>query len=260
MVNATGQSISVSAGYQIKQLVVQFVVCHSVQFNCKMKLLALASVFVLAVATVSGEPPVRYHQFRRGSSFGRLQQAPPSFARQVADPPQGYDYPKPSGGYAYPPPEQPFPLPEEPAATTTVAPTTTELPTTTALPVDDYEDNATEDPETETVEAEAVAGQLRAARLRQARRRNGLAARLQQLEGDDDNQQQPQQPIYLVNIPESTLQRLLLLNDASAAYPAQLKLAPVPAAPVAAPLQVAPAPLQTPQVYITDYGLVYAKK
>ncbi|KAL9704358.1 hypothetical protein quinque_007876 [Culex quinquefasciatus] len=188
-----------------------------------MKLLALASVFVLAVAT-------------------------------------GYDYPKPSGGYAYPPPEQPFPLPEEPAATTTVAPTTTELPTTTALPVDDYEDNATEDPETETVEAEAVAGQLRAARLRQARRRNGLAARLQQLEGDDDNQQQPQQPIYLVNIPESTLQRLLLLNEASAAYPAQLKLAPVPAAPVAAPLQVAPAPLQTPQVYITDYGLVYAKK
>lgn len=244
----------------------------------------VVALALAAVVAVSGEPPVRYRQpFSRG--FGRLQQAP-VFARQTA----GYDYPKPSG-YHYPEPEQPFPLPEEPTFTTTVAPTTTvvpttELPTTTAA-VDDYDDNATEDPEAETVEANAVAARLRAARqrsgqrsgqLRQAPRNNRLSARLEALDSQQQDQDQ-QRPIYLVNIPESTLQRLVLLNQAQAApvaaapfaaavpvapsAPAQLQYAPLPAA---APLQATAPAAAFPwaghhqQVYITDAGLVYAGK
>lgn len=219
-----------------------------------------------AVVAVSGEPPVRYRQpFGRGS-FGRLQQDP-SYARQTA----GYEYPKPSG-YSYPQPEQPFPLPEEePPAYTTVAPTTTAVPTTefptTTAAVDDYDDNATEDPETETVEAEAraVAARLRAARLRQAPR-NSNRQRLGRLEALDNQQpnQEQQRPIYLVNIPESTLQRLVLLNQAQvAAAPlaaaAPIQYAPLQAAPAAFPFAAAAAAPQ--QVFITDAsGLVYAKK
>lgn len=224
------------------------------------------------VVSVSGEPPVRYRQpFSRG--FGRLQQDP-AFARQTA----GYEYPKPAG-YSYPQPEQPFPLPEEelPAYTTTVAPTTTavpttELPTTTAA-VDDYDDSVTEDPETETVEAEAVAARLRSARLRQAPR-NSNRQRLGRLEALDNQQQnqEQQRPIYLVNIPESTLQRLVLLNQAQVAAPvaaaAPLAAAPFQFAPLtaAAPLQAAnpaafPFAAAPQQVFITDAsGLVYAKK
>lgn len=235
----------------------------------------VVALALAAVVAVSGEPPVRYRQpFSRG--FGRLQQAP-VFARQTA----GYDYPKPSG-YHYPEPEQPFPLPEEqqPSFTTTYAPTTTvvpttELPTTTAA-VDDYDDNATEDPEAETVEATAVAARLRAGRLRQAARRNNnrRPARLEALDSQQQQNQDQQRPIYLVNIPESTLQRLVLLNQAQAAPVAAAPLAAaVPAA--AAQLQYAPLPAAAPlqasvpaafpfaghqQVYITDAGLVYAGK
>ncbi|XP_050070981.1 uncharacterized protein LOC126558934 [Anopheles maculipalpis] len=232
-------------------------------------------LFVL-VAVVAAEPPLRFRPRaafgvqRPNTRFARLEEAPP--AQQE---PAGYNYPKPmSSGYHYPKPDQAFPLPGEempPAFTTEAAPgaeTTTpaqeEQPTTTE-PSDAMTTTAAyEDYEDSTAALEPTADANTSAKLRRrqqlsARRPapltviNRQAQRLENLPAVYVNEQQEQQqlarPVYLLNLPESTLQQLVLLNNAQLAG---LQLAAQPTAG----LQLA----SQPTVYLSELDYIYKKK
>uniref|UniRef100_A0A182VZ07 DUF4794 domain-containing protein n=1 Tax=Anopheles minimus TaxID=112268 RepID=A0A182VZ07_9DIPT len=225
-----------------------------------------AVVLFALVAVVTAEPPLRFRPRagfgvqRPNSRFARLEEAPP--AQQE---PAGYNYPKPmSSGYHYPKPDQAFPLPGEgmppgftteatpSGETTTVAqeeqPTTTESSEamTTTATIDDYEDS--------TASLEPVADSDTNAKLRRRQqlspRRpapltlfNRQSQRLEELPAvfvEEQQEQQLTRPVYLINLPESTLQQLVLLNNAQLAG---LQLAPQPTA-----------------VYLSELDYIYKKK
>uniref|UniRef100_A0A182M5A6 DUF4794 domain-containing protein n=1 Tax=Anopheles culicifacies TaxID=139723 RepID=A0A182M5A6_9DIPT len=225
-----------------------------------------AVVLFALVAVVAAEPPLRFRPRagfgvqRSNSRFARLEEAPP--AQQE---PAGYNYPKPmSSGYHYPKPDQAFPLPGEemppaftteatPSAETTTVPqeeqpTTTESsePMTTTAAVDDYEDStAPLEPEAES----DTNAKLRRRQQLSARRPvpltlfNRPSQRLENLPAvyvDEQQEQQLARPVYLINLPESTLQQLVLLNNAQLAG---LQLAPQPTA-----------------VYLSELDYIYKKK
>uniref|UniRef100_A0A182NCE6 DUF4794 domain-containing protein n=1 Tax=Anopheles dirus TaxID=7168 RepID=A0A182NCE6_9DIPT len=223
------------------------------------------AVLVALVALVVAEPPVRFRprvtfgvqqqqQQRPNTRFARLEEAPP--AQQQ---PAGYHYPKPtSAGYHYNKPDQAFPLPGEeipPAVTTTeqsVPETTTtaqaeqpsttesaETMTTTAV-YEDYEDT------TAALEPTGDSDTSAKLRRRPAAPSSALINRLQRQRLEeptvtiDEQQQQLVRPVYLINLPESTLQQLVLLNNAQLAG---LQLAPQPTA-----------------VYLSELDYIYNKK
>ncbi|XP_003435993.2 uncharacterized protein LOC11175967 [Anopheles gambiae] len=231
-------------------------------------------VLFALVAVVAAEPPLRFRPRaasfavqRPNVRFARLEDAPPA-----AEQPAGYHYPKPmSAGYHYPKPDQAFPLPGEempPAFTTEQAPaaetttpvqeeqsTTTESSDTmtTTAAYEDYED-ATGAPEP-TADDTNVSAKLRRRQQLNARRPapltlvNRPSQRLEELPAAvyvaDQEQQQQQQvvqqrPVYLISLPESTLQQLVLLNNAQLAG-----------------LQVAPQPTA---VYLSELDYIYKKK
>ncbi|XP_035897254.1 uncharacterized protein LOC118505500 [Anopheles stephensi] len=222
-------------------------------------------VLCALVALVAAEPPLRFRPRaafgvqRPNTRFARLEEAPPA-----PQEPAGYNYPKPmSSGYHYPKPDQAFPLPGEemppsfttepaPAAETTTQaqeeqPTTTESSdaVTTTAAYEDYEDS--------TAALEPAADSDTSAKLRRrqqlsARRPapltliNRQSQRLEDLPAVYVNEQQEQQlvrPVYLINLPESTLQQLVLLNNAQLAG-----------------LQLAP----QPTVYLSELDYIYKKK
>uniref|UniRef100_A0A182PKK1 DUF4794 domain-containing protein n=1 Tax=Anopheles epiroticus TaxID=199890 RepID=A0A182PKK1_9DIPT len=230
-----------------------------------------ALLFAL-VAMVVAEPPLRFRsraafgvQQRPNARFARLEEASPA----PEQPAGGYHYPKPmSSDYHYPKPDQAFPLPGEempPAFTTEQAPsaeTTTqeqEQPTstessdamtTTVAYEEDYEDS--------TAALEPVAEPGTSAKLRRRQQLNAairpaplaplLARQRQRLEelpavyvSEQEQTQLLQRPVYLINLPESALQQLVLLNSAQLAG---LQVAPQPATPV----------------YLSELDYIYKKK
>uniref|UniRef100_A0A182UI26 DUF4794 domain-containing protein n=1 Tax=Anopheles melas TaxID=34690 RepID=A0A182UI26_9DIPT len=227
-------------------------------------------VLFALVAVVAAEPPLRFRPRaasfavqRPNARFARLEDAPPA-----AEQPAGYHYPKPmSAGYHYPKPDQAFPLPGEempPAFTTEQAPaaetttlvqeeqsTTTESSDTmtTTAAYEDYDD-ATAAPEPTADDTNASA-KLRRRQQLNARRPapltlvNRLSQRLEELPAavyvaDQEQQVVQQRPVYLISLPESTLQQLVLLNNAQLAG-----------------LQVAPQPTA---VYLSELDYIYQKK
>ncbi|XP_053660386.1 uncharacterized protein LOC128709416 [Anopheles marshallii] len=225
-----------------------------------------AAVLFALVALVAAEPPLRFRPRaafgvqRPNARFARLEEAPP--AQQE---PAGYNYPKPmSSGYHYPKPDQAFPLPGEempPAFTTEAAPgaATTTVPqeeqpattessdsVTTTAAYEDYEDTAA--PLEPTADSNTSA-KLRRRQQLSARRPvpltlfNRQSQRLEDLPAvlvDQQPDQQLARPVYLINLPESTLQQLVLLNNAQLAG---LQLAPQPTA-----------------VYLSELDYIYKKK
>ncbi|XP_052890904.1 uncharacterized protein LOC128299088 [Anopheles moucheti] len=218
-----------------------------------------AAVLFALVALVAAEAPLRFRSRaafgvqRPNSRLARLEDAPP-----VQQQPAGYNYPKPtSSGYHYPKPDQAFPLPGEempPAFTTEAAPgveTTTAVPqeeqpattessdaVTTTATYDDYEDTA--------APLEPTADSNTSAKLRRRQHSSLFNRQSQRLEDlpavsvDQPQDQQLARPVYLINLPESTLQQLVLLNNAQLAG---LQLAPQPTA-----------------VYLSELDYIYKKK
>uniref|UniRef100_A0A182RMR8 DUF4794 domain-containing protein n=1 Tax=Anopheles funestus TaxID=62324 RepID=A0A182RMR8_ANOFN len=224
------------------------------------------AVLFALVAVVAAEPPLRFRPRaafgvqRPNSRFARLEEAPP--AQQE---PTGYNYPKPmSSGYHYPKPDQAFPLPGEeipPAVTTEAAPgtATTTVPqeeqsattessdaVTTTAAYEDYEDStASLEPtaDSDTNSKLRRRQQLSARRPAPLTLFNRQSQRLEELPAvfvDAQQEQQLTRPVYLINLPESTLQQLVLLNNAQLAG---LQLAPQPTA-----------------VYLSELDYIYKKK
>ncbi|XP_035774943.1 uncharacterized protein LOC118457453 [Anopheles albimanus] len=228
-------------------------------------LVALASFAgVSAEAPLRFRPraSARFGAQRPNGRFARLEEAP---AQEVqpgdsvdasSGSSDGYHYPKPmSAGYNYPKPDQAFPLPGEQPAETESTPT--EAPTTTGAAGEQDQATTTVDPGVEgsgdyddATAAPAVDDSLEAttaATSAKLRRRQQLVSnpirytqysqRLEQLQelaapGSTPIAQplQPavQRPVYLINLPESALQQLLLLNSPLVAQPT-IQLAPEPA-------------------------------
>ncbi|KFB37404.1 AGAP013300-PA-like protein [Anopheles sinensis] len=235
---------------------------------------------LLAVATA--EPPFRFRSRaafpgvqRPNARFARLEEQPQQQQPQPAEeqPSTGYHYPKPmSSGYHYPKPDQAFPLPgedstteaaPEPVTTTAAAaeePTTTvEPPASTTVAFEDYEEST----DVEVAPTEATNAKLR----RRPQQLNGPSPIRLSSFGPAQYRQQPQQyllnqrleqpatlpvatvddalrPVYLINLPESTLQQLILLNSAQLQQQQQ-------------PLQVIPQPTA---VYLSELDYIYKKK
>ncbi|XP_058117546.1 uncharacterized protein LOC131289293 [Anopheles ziemanni] len=231
---------------------------------------------LLAVATA--EPPFRFRSRaafpgvqRPNARFARLEEQPQQQPQPAEEQPStGYQYPKPmSSGYHYPKPAQPFPLPGEdsttgaaPVTTTAAAtdePTTTvEPPASTTVAFEDYE---------ESTDAEATPTEATNAKLRRRPQQLNGPSPIRLSLGPAQYRQQPQQyllnqrleqpatlpvatvddalrPVYLINLPESTLQQLILLNGAQLQQQQQ-------------PLQVIPQPTA---VYLSELDYIYKKK
>uniref|UniRef100_A0A182QS86 DUF4794 domain-containing protein n=1 Tax=Anopheles farauti TaxID=69004 RepID=A0A182QS86_9DIPT len=220
----------------------------------------LVLLFTL-VALVVAEPPLRFRsrvafgvQQRPNTRFARLEEAPPAEQQ-----PAGYHYPKPtSAGYHYNKPDQAFPLPGEeippPAATTeqTVSETTTvqeEQPTTTestetmttTVADEDYEDSTAALEPTDDSNTGAKLRRRPSARLTLVNRLQRQRLEEPTVTVDEQQQQQLVRPVYLINLPESTLQQLVLLNNAQ--LQAGLQLAPQPTA-----------------IYLSELDYIYKKK
>uniref|UniRef100_A0A182J596 Uncharacterized protein n=1 Tax=Anopheles atroparvus TaxID=41427 RepID=A0A182J596_ANOAO len=240
------------------------------------------AVFLFALlAVATAEPPLRFRSRaafgvqRPNARFARLEEQPQQQPQPAQEEPgAGYHYPKPmSSGYHYAKPDQPFPLPGEtpsteaaqPETTTAAAeepqPTTTEsAPPTTTNAFEDYDDAT---PAVEPAE-EAPNAKLR----RRPQQLNGPSPIRFSLGPAQYRQQQQQQrqqflrnqrleqpilssatvdaaprPLYLINLPESTLQQLILLNNAQQQQLQQLQLIPQPTA-----------------VYLSELDYVYKKK
>uniref|UniRef100_A0A182K062 DUF4794 domain-containing protein n=1 Tax=Anopheles christyi TaxID=43041 RepID=A0A182K062_9DIPT len=224
-------------------------------------------LFALVAVVVVAEPPLRFRPRavfgvqRPNARFARLEEAPPA-----QEQPAGYHYPKPmSSGYHYPKPDQAFPLPGEempPAFTTEQAPTaeTTEVSVQEEQTTTESNDSMTttaayEDYEDATAALEPTADANTSAKLRRRQQLNARrpapltlarrqSQRLEELPSalyvDEQEQQQLHRPVYLINLPESTLQQLVLLNNAQLAG-----------------LQVAPQPTA---VYLSELDYIYKKK
>ncbi|XP_058062382.1 uncharacterized protein LOC131212504 [Anopheles bellator] len=220
------------------------------------------------VACVAPEaPPLRFRpRFvaqRSNARFARLEEAPPAAEEPSSgeSPSTGYQYPKPtSSGYQYPKPDQAFPLPGEDGPTE-VGPETTTAGTevTTSAAPEDYEDStgAAEDSNngansTNGAPTDVAAKDAQRSRLQQQVNRQPirltLAQRLEETEPDREptvvTGQQPVRPVYLINLPESTLQQLILLSNPQPT----LQLAPV--GPQLAPTAV----------LLSDLDYLYTKK
>ncbi|XP_050087906.1 uncharacterized protein LOC126572551 [Anopheles aquasalis] len=228
---------------------------------------AFALVAIASFTGASAEAPLRFRQRaaaprfvpqRPNGRFARLEEAPAQAEQQpgaaaaaaagdsVDASSDGYHYPKPvSSGYNYPKPDQAFPLPgEQPVETESEAPTeapttpgdTQDQATTTADPVEgsgDYDEPTAAPAVDDSLEATTVASADTATNAK-LRRRQQLVNPIRYTQFSQRLEQpvQPtiQRPVYLINLPESTLQQLLLLNSplAVAAQPT-IQLAPEPA-------------------------------
>ncbi|XP_052863373.1 uncharacterized protein LOC128270010 [Anopheles cruzii] len=194
------------------------------------------------VACVTAEAPAlrfrpRFVAQRSNARFARLEEAPaaspPAEEPSSGESPStGYQYPKPtSSGYQYPKPDQAFPLPGEDGPTEVAPETTTagtEATATTSAAPEDYEDStgAAEDSTnganptgapTDVPAKDAQRKRLQQQVNRQPIRLTLAQARLEETEADREptvvNRQQPVRPVYLINLPESALQQLILLSN-----------------------------------------------